>query len=80
MHQAGIFSQCQGSINSVSLGIEATLQQMSRVDPGYLQIKEGSCSQAGIESTTGMLCKSLDLKKEEAVLFILAKQNLACSE
>lgn len=23
MHQAGIFSQCQGSINSVSLGIEA---------------------------------------------------------
>ena len=80
MHQAGIFSQCQGSINSVSLGIKATLRGMSRVDPGYLQTKEGSSSQAGIESTTRMLCKSLDLRKEEAVLFILAKQNLTCSE
>lgn len=80
MHQAGIFSQCQGSIKSVSLGIEATLQGVSRVDPGYLQTEEGRSSQAGLESTTRMLCKSLDLRKKEAVLFILAKQNLACFE
>lgn len=63
MHQTGIFSQCQGSIKSVSLGIEATLQGVSRVDPGYLQTEEGSSSQAGLESTTRMLCKSLDLRK-----------------
>lgn len=80
MHQAGIFSQCRGSINSVSLGIKATLRGMSLVDPGYSQTKGGSSSQAGIESTTTMLCTSLGLKKEEAVLFILAKQNLAWSE
>lgn len=79
-HQAGIFSQCQGNINRVSLGIEATLRGMSHVDPGYLQTKEGSSSQAVTESTTRMLCKNLDLGKEEAVLFIVAKQNLACSE
>lgn len=50
------------------------------MDPGYWQTKEGSSSKAGNESTTRMLCKSLDLRKEKAVLFILAKQNLACSE
>lgn len=50
------------------------------MDPGYLQTKEGSSSQAVTESTTRMLCKNLDLRKEEVVLFIVAKQNLACSE
>ena len=49
------------------------------MDPGYLQTKEGSSSLAGIESTARMLCKSLDLRKEEVVPFVLAKENLACS-
>lgn len=74
-HQARIFSQCQGSINSVSLGIEATLQGMSHVDPGHLETKEGSSSQAGTESRTRLFCRRLDLRKEP-VLFILHEQNL----
>lgn len=78
MHQARIFSQCQGSINNVSLGIGATLQGMSHVDPGNLQTKEESSSQAGIESKTRMLCRRLDVRKEP-VMFILDEQNLPCS-
>lgn len=75
MHQARIFSWCQGSIYSVSLGIEAALQGMSRLDPGLLQTREGSSSQAGIENKTRMFCRRLDLRKEP-VLFILDEQNL----
>lgn len=70
-----IFSQCQGSIYSVSFGIEAALQGMSHLDPGLLQAREGSSSQAGIENKTRMLCRRLDLRKE-TVLFILDEQNL----
>lgn len=75
MHQVRIFSQCQGSISSVSLGVEAILQGMSHVDPGHFQTKEGSSSEAGLEGKTRLLCRRLDLRKNP-VLFFLDEQNL----
>lgn len=76
----GVFSQCQGSINSVSLGIEASSRECHiRILATHRRKMAVPVRQAK-ESTTRMLCKSQDLRKEEAVLFILAKQNLACTE
>lgn len=79
VHQAGALSQCRGSGSSVSLGIGTSFHGKSCADPQADKKRQVS-TWAGMEGTTRMLCRSRDLRKEQAVLFILAKQNLACSE